>query len=253
MTRTAVVILGASGDLARRKLIPALQKLHGDGDLPEDSIIVGSGRSDFSDESFREHFGVPEDFASILHYHRNISGLKGYLAQKGRFAKIVFFLALPPSACADTAAALAGEGFHDEAILVVEKPFGYDYDSSRKLNRDLAHYQIIIKIQPAEGIILDLAGKVPGGELRITNTNMNFCYRDSFGGEVPEAYQRLLLDAIRGDRTLFVSAEETELLWDKLVPFLDKGPVSTYSKGQAPDPCRMKNWIDFASYGSICA
>jgi len=42
---------------------------------------------------------------------------------------------------------------------------------------------------------------------------MTFCYSDSFDSEIPEAYQRLLLDAIRGDHTLFVNAQETELSW----------------------------------------
>ena len=64
---------------------------------------------------------------------------------------------------------------------------------------------------------------------------MNFCYRDSFAGEISEAYKRLLLDAIKGDKTLFVSAEETEAAWKLLDPVLDKGDLSYYHKGTMPE------------------
>jgi glucose-6-phosphate 1-dehydrogenase len=81
---------------------------------------------------------------------------------------------------------------------------------------------------------------------------MTFCYRDSFSEEIPEAYQRLLLDALRGDRTLFVSAEETELSWKKYAGVLDQGTVSQYERGALPEPVLFKEWIDFAAYRGAC-
>ncbi|MBD3319792.1 MAG: glucose-6-phosphate dehydrogenase, partial [Chitinivibrionales bacterium] len=112
--------------------------------------------------------------------------------------------------------------------------------------------KIIFKIQPSEGIIIDMASKIPGSEIQLTNTNMSFCYRDSFPAEIPEAYQKLLLDAIRGDRTLFVSAEETEISWKKYEPFLGTGAIEFYEKGEVPAPRLAGGWIDFEKYKSIC-
>jgi glucose-6-phosphate 1-dehydrogenase len=113
--------------------------------------------------------------------------------------------------------------------------------------------QIIFKIQPAEGIVIDLASKIPGTGINITTTNMAFCYRDSFNQQIPEAYQRLLLDAVMGDRTLFVSAEETGMSWNAIGRFLDKGEPGIYRKGSPPAPCWGVDWIDFDKYHSICS
>jgi glucose-6-phosphate 1-dehydrogenase len=110
----------------------------------------------------------------------------------------------------------------------------------------------IFKIQPSEGIVIGLASKIPGEGIQVTSTNMALCYRDSFSREIPEAYQRLLLDAIKGDRTLFVSAEEAEMSWQKLEPFLDSGELKTYARGRPPQPCWGIDWIDFERYEGIC-
>ena len=88
--------------------------------------------------------------------------------------------------------------------------------------------------------------------MQIAGTNMTFCYRDHFKDEIPEAYQRLLLDVLRGDRTLFVSAEETELSWKKYQAVLDKGAVAPYERGTVPPPCLCRDWIDFEAYKGAC-
>ncbi|MBD3316000.1 MAG: hypothetical protein GF344_09450 [Chitinivibrionales bacterium] len=137
---SAIVILGASGDLARRKLVPALARLFEQGELGPDSIVIGSGRTAYTDESFRERFAVSPAFAQILHYHQGLSGLKTYIKRKGVFERIVIFLALPPSVYAARAEELAKEGFGGEAILIIEKPFGYDYESAVALNTALGRH-----------------------------------------------------------------------------------------------------------------
>jgi len=121
-------------------------------------------------------------------------------------------------------------------------------------NGDLTENRIIFKIQPAEGIIIDLSSKVPGADQKIVGTTMKFCYSDHFGGsEIPEAYTRLLLDAIRADKTLFVSAEESEISWQKFDAVIkDKSEPKFHKRGEVPtDTCSIE-WIDFESYGSIC-
>jgi glucose-6-phosphate 1-dehydrogenase len=437
--RLAIVILGASGDLARRKLIPALYRLHQKNALPADTIVVGSGRTPFTDESFRGRFEVSPDFASRLHYHQGIEGLCEFLKSRGRFDRVLFFLALPPAAYVETVDRLAACGFGEESSIVIEKPFGYDFETSRSLSAGLHrhfderrifridHYlakeavqnilvfrfanalfqpvwnstfvesiqinaletigvgdrgayfdragiirdmvqnhlmqllclltmeapvsldaedirarkidvlrsctvlqcnrfqydgfraergvsqdsaaetgaelrlqidnvrwagtpvyirtakkmdragteigvqfkrpprvlfnaaglldpnRIIFTIQPAEGIIVDLTSRIPGSDGAVTGTKMNFCYRDAFDAEVPEAYQRLLLDAMRGDHSLFVSAEESELSWKVFDDVLDKGEVEVHPAGAMPRTRLGAEWIDFKQYASVCA
>jgi glucose-6-phosphate 1-dehydrogenase len=116
----------------------------------------------------------------------------------------------------------------------------------------LASNTIVFMIQPQEGIILSMSSKEPGSELKLTNTNMTFCYHDAFEQEIPEAYQRILLDAIRGDHTLFVTARETELSWKVLENVLDKGSVRSYARGTVPHSAFDIQWIDFENYYGSC-
>ena len=70
-----------------------------------------------------------------------------------------------------------------------------------------------LRIQPNEGISLLFDAKVPGQEMRLRSVNMDFLYGSSFGVEPPEAYERLLLEAMLGDSTLFTRIDETEYSW----------------------------------------
>ncbi len=73
---------------------------------------------------------------------------------------------------------------------------------------------LVIRIQPDEGISLGMDAKVPGTTLRIEPVKMDFHYGTSFGKASPEAYERLLLDAMSGDATLFARRDEVEQAWD---------------------------------------
>ncbi len=431
---SVIVILGASGDLAQRKLLPALSILYTKKVIDNSNIVVGTGRSEFTDEAFRKRFNICDDFGRILYYHQNITGLKKYLKSKGTFKKVIFFLSLPPSAYGKAAKALSEEGFSENTSIIIEKPFGYDYKSAQALNKDINQYfdesqifridhylakeavqnilvfrfansifepvwnsryiesiqinsfetlglegraayfdssgimrdmmqnhlmqllslitmepptslsaddirsqkisllktlkideanrsqyegyateegvkpnsntdtysevkisinnfrwsgtpiyikagkqmdrksteigikfrklpqllfnekndvnsnEIIFKIQPSESILLDLSSKVPGSENTIRPTTMNFYYNEEFEEEIPEAYQKLLSDALNNDQTLFVSAEETETSWKIFEPFLDQGEVSLYRKGKPPKSGFKENWINFKKY-----
>jgi glucose-6-phosphate 1-dehydrogenase len=72
---------------------------------------------------------------------------------------------------------------------------------------------LTIRIQPDEGISLHFGSKVPGPTMDIAPVNMEFRYGTSFGKEPPEAYERLILDAMLGDSTLFIRDDETEASW----------------------------------------
>ena len=83
-------------------------------------------------------------------------------------------------------------------------------------NRDSAEYDqnvLVIRIQPDEGISLRMMAKIPGTSLRIEPVKMDFHYGTSFGKASPEAYERLLLDAMSGDATLFARRDEVEEAW----------------------------------------
>ncbi len=72
---------------------------------------------------------------------------------------------------------------------------------------------LVIRIQPDEGITLYLGAKVPGNVMMIEPVKMRFSYLEAFGGEPPEAYERLLLDSLMGDATLFTRSDEVEEAW----------------------------------------
>jgi glucose-6-phosphate 1-dehydrogenase len=95
---------------------------------------------------------------------------------------------------------------------------------------------LIIRIQPDEGITLRIAAKVPGQAMRIRWVNMDFRYGASFGVSPPEAYERLLLDCILGDSTLYARRDMTERGWEVVMPVLEawqrsKGDVAKYEAG----------------------
>jgi glucose-6-phosphate 1-dehydrogenase len=93
-----------------------------------------------------------------------------------------------------------------------------------------------MRIQPNEGISLRFMAKVPGQEMQLRSVNMDFLYGSSFGVEPPDAYERLLLDCMFGDPTLFTRIDETELAWqlvDTIVARWKKSgpPVVQYEPG----------------------
>jgi glucose-6-phosphate 1-dehydrogenase len=80
--------------------------------------------------------------------------------------------------------------------------------------------QIILTVQPDEGLSVSLGAKIPGPRLRIRPVNMEFRYGTSFLSASPEAYERLILDAMRGDATLFTRDDEIEAMWGIIDPIL---------------------------------
>lgn len=80
---------------------------------------------------------------------------------------------------------------------------------------------LAIRIQPDEGISLKIAAKVPGPQIRLRSVNMGFLYGTSFLVESPDAYERLLLDCMLGDSTLFTRRDETEAAWRPITAILE--------------------------------
>ena len=78
--------------------------------------------------------------------------------------------------------------------------------------------RLVIQIQPAEGIQLHFQTKVPDAGMRLRLTDLDFQFRRKFTGGIPDAYQRLLLDVISGDASLFARSDEVELAWGIIDP-----------------------------------
>jgi glucose-6-phosphate 1-dehydrogenase len=159
---TSIVIFGASGDLTKRKLIPSLFNLFCKGRLPKMFRIVGYGTTDFTDETFREHLkeGMKEfsdikfsdkewaDFASQLAYLKSgytkeeYEKLNKFLeAWQGEEGNRVYYMATPPDVfpkiidlLGDTKQLKEDHGYRR---VVIEKPFGTDLESARKLNEQI--------------------------------------------------------------------------------------------------------------------
>jgi glucose-6-phosphate 1-dehydrogenase len=160
-----IVIFGITGDLASRKLIPALYNLLVDGLLPPVYHIVGVGRRDWTDEQLRvemrkgiEKFsrsGINDslwnNFAKALYYQKvNFDQPEEYQQLASRLLMLdrvqqtasnrLFYLAIPPDQYQMVAANLGGAGLngsHGYTRIIVEKPFGVDLDTGRALNREL--------------------------------------------------------------------------------------------------------------------
>lgn len=438
MDKTILLILGASGDLTKRKLIPALSSIHSKNLLPQDLVVIGSGRTEYTDESYREHVGTTDEFCNCLHYHVGLRGIKNYINGFGSIAKIVVFLSLPPSVYESSIEALYKEGITgDNVSIIIEKPFGKDLESSRKLeknilnfypnesiflidhylakepvqnilifrfanrlfepiwnrehvesieincseaigiedrakyfdqsgiirdmiqshllqlltiltmdspytskahditdrkieilknlrvvnvsrgqykgyrnekgvdpqsmietfgeiefridsyrwrdvpifirtgkaqsrrgteigvrfkdvhnpifdNKELKKNAVIFKVQPSSGIVVDLVNKIPGWGVSLTNTNMSFCYSSAFDANIPDAYQRLLVDAIKADKSLFVGIDETAEAWKVIDKSIGKGELFYYDKGTDPVSELNDDPIDFTKYLNIC-
>jgi glucose-6-phosphate 1-dehydrogenase len=90
--------------------------------------------------------------------------------------------------------------------------------------------QIILTVQPDEGVSVSIGAKIPGAQMRIRPVNMEFHYGTSFVSESPEAYERLILDAMRGDATLFTRNDEIEALWGIIDPILTAWHEDTTSE-----------------------
>ena len=163
---TAFVIFGAAGDLAWRKLIPALYNLYLDSWMPSQFLVLGVDRSDISDDKFRDHLreGVDQfsrqgkteskvwgTFAENVFYvkadltqdetYNNLSKKLSSLDKEwDTHANRIFYLAVPPSMIETITGGLAKAKLHkdrDRARVVIEKPFGHDLESAKKLNQNL--------------------------------------------------------------------------------------------------------------------
>jgi glucose-6-phosphate 1-dehydrogenase len=100
-----------------------------------------------------------------------------------------------------------------------------------KCGRKLDQNSLVLRLQPAEGISLRFNGKVPGTSVAVRPVRMYFSYDAEFGAYTPEAYERLLFDAMVGDATLFIRRDEVEAAWsivDSIRQTWDGAPLANH-------------------------
>ena len=89
---------------------------------------------------------------------------------------------------------------------------------------------LALRIQPDEGVSITFEAKQPGLGMRVRPVRMDFGYGQSFAEESPDAYERLLLDVMLGDQTLFIRRDETEAAWRAVMPILEAWEADSASR-----------------------
>jgi glucose-6-phosphate 1-dehydrogenase len=100
----------------------------------------------------------------------------------------------------------------------------------------LGHNQLVIRVQPEEGVVLKFGSKVPGTTMELRDIAMDFQYGEAFTESSPEAYERLVLDVLIGDSTLFPHADEVEQSWRVI------DPLEEAWHGTKPESYRAGEW-----------
>ncbi|CAD5185114.1 unnamed protein product [Musa acuminata subsp. malaccensis] len=94
------------------------------------------------------------------------------------------------------------------------------YKRSFGTDLDRATNELVIRVQPDEAIYLKINNKIPGLGMRLDRSNLNLLYASRYSKEIPDAYERLLLDAIEGERRLFIRSDELDAAWELFTPLL---------------------------------
>lgn len=127
-----------------------------------------------------------------------------------------------------------------QIVIQFRQPPVMIFDGGSRASHDAN--KLVLQIQPAEGIQIHFQTKVPDAGMRLQQTDLDFKFAREFQGEMPDSYQRLLLDAMNGDASLFARSDEVEKAWGIIDPILAAWqspaapPLETYPIGQwGPD------------------
>lgn len=137
-----------------------------------------------------------------------------------------------------------------EIVITFKKVPHHLFDSHGQVQ---THNQLIIRIQPDEGILLKFGMKTPGAGFKVQNVNMDFHYSDLADSKVPAAYERLLHDCMIGDATLYARGDAVERAWEFVQPILNAWqsnpeipiygyPAGTWGPEEAENLVTHGNW-----------
>ena len=187
------------------KALKALKPLVLEGDSPD--VIRARYAAGLVDgvpaKAYLDEDGIPEDSVTETY-----SALRLYL-DNWRWKGVPFYIR-SGKRLAMKASEIVVQFTRPPAIL-------FGQDSRLKVSPNL----LVIRIQPDEGVTLYLNSKTPGLETKLQPIKLAFGYETTFGSNTPEAYERLILDSLNGDGTLFIRGDEAETSWGLLTPVLD--------------------------------
>ncbi len=122
-----------------------------------------------------------------------------------------------------------------EVAVVFKRAPHLPFDAT--MTEELGQNALVIRVQPDEGITLRFGSKVPGSGMEVRDVNMDFSYGQSFNVSSPEAYERLILDVLLGEPSLFPVNAEVELSWTILDPVIEH-----WAGEGTPDPYAAGTW-----------
>ena len=131
-----------------------------------------------------------------------------------------------------------------EVALVFKRAPHLPFDST--MTEELGKNALVIRIQPDEGITMRFGSKVPGSAMEVRDVNMDFSYGSAFAEDSPEAYERLILDVLLGEPSLFPVNAEVELSWEILDPVLDN-----WAAQGRPEPYESGTWGPPSAYDIV--
>ncbi|CAN3128820.1 glucose-6-phosphate dehydrogenase [Mycobacterium sp. smrl_JER01] len=126
-----------------------------------------------------------------------------------------------------------------EVALVFKRAPHLPFDST--MTEELGKNALVLRIQPDEGITMRFGSKVPGSAMEVRDVNMDFSYGSAFAEDSPEAYERLILDVLLGEPSLFPVNAEVELSWEILDPVLENWARNDRTSA-ALDPYESGTW-----------
>ena len=122
-----------------------------------------------------------------------------------------------------------------EVALIFKRAPHLPFDKT--MTEELGQNALVIRVQPDEGITTRFGSKVPGSQMEVRDVNMDFSYGSAFAEDSPEAYERLILDMLLGEPSLFPVNAEVEMSWEILDPVLD-----TWAADGKPEPYESGTW-----------
>ncbi|MDG3015923.1 glucose-6-phosphate dehydrogenase [Speluncibacter jeojiensis] len=122
-----------------------------------------------------------------------------------------------------------------EIALVFKRAPHLPFDTT--MTEELGENALVIRVQPDEGVTLRFGSKVPGSGMEVRDVNMDFSYGQAFTESSPEAYERLILDVLLGEPSLFPVDREVELSWQILDPVIE-----AWTAAGRPDPYEAGTW-----------
>jgi glucose-6-phosphate 1-dehydrogenase len=154
-------------------------------------------------KGYRDEEGVPQDSKT-----ETFAAIKFFI-DNWRWADVPFYVRT--GKCLPTKVT--------EVVVHFKAPPHHLFRNEREIMG--ATNKLIMRIQPHEGLVLNFGMKVPGAGFRVKDVNMDFHYSDLIDAYLPEAYERLLLDGMRGDATLYARGDSVEAAWAFVDPIMD--------------------------------